>query len=34
MRFLAIVFLAVSLNAQTLPFLDDQEISVARAEIS
>src|SRR5688572_33038510 len=34
MRFLAIFLFAVSLNAQTLPFLDDKEISALAAEIS
>ncbi len=34
MRLLAICFLALSLNAQTLPFLDDKEISALATEIS
>lgn len=34
MRFLAIFLFAVSLNAQTLPFLDDKEIAALATEIS
>lgn len=34
MRFLAILFFAVSVQAQTLPFLDDKEISSLATEIS
>src|SRR5688572_2527272 len=34
MRFLAIFLFAASLNAQTLPFLDDKEITALATEIS